>query len=186
MIPHPDIAQILVTPERIHQRLDEMAADISATLAGRDVTAIVVMTGAFIFAADLLRRFESIRMHVEPVAIKSYHGQNIRSAGKCEVKLAPSGNIAGRHVLIIDDIFDSGLTISILKDMLAQQSPVEIRACSLLYKQRTDLPKRPATPEWYGFEIPDEFVVGYGLDYNGRYRELPYIGVLAEHARNLS
>ena len=180
---HPDIAQILVTSEQISVRLDKMAAEISASLAGKDVTAIVVMTGAFIFAADLLRRIEGFSIRVEPVAMRSYHGKSTRSAGSCEVRLAPSDNLTGRDVLIIDDIFDSGQTISALREMITQKSPASLCACSLLYKHRSDLKSRPAAPDWYGFEIPDEFAVGYGLDYNGRYRELPYIGVLAEHAR---
>lgn len=183
---HPDIAQMLVSPEQIQLRLDEMAADISAALAGREVTAIVVMTGAFIFAADLLRRMEGLSIQVEPVAMRSYHGKSTRSSGSLQVKLAPADNIASRHVLIIDDIFDSGVTITEIRNMLLPKGPQSIHTCSLLCKKRADLPRRPAAPDWCGFEVPDEFVVGYGLDYNGRYRELPYIGVLAEHARNLS
>ena len=178
---HPDIEKILVSNDMIERRLDVLAENIALSMPDEPITALVVMTGAFVFAADLLRR---LNMHVmiEPVAIRSYQGKATRSTGQYELRLAPGCSLQGRNILIIDDIYDSGNTLNALMDIVAPQNPASVKTAMLLNKKRDDLPDRPGLVDFFGFEIPDKFVVGYGLDYDGLYRNLPYIGVLKEDA----
>jgi hypoxanthine phosphoribosyltransferase len=178
---HADISRVFVPAEQIRTRVDALAGQIAAAYAGRELTLVMILTGAAVFVADLVRRLDG-PVRIEPVSVSSYAGQATR-AGQLTFRLPPQQDLAGRDVLLVDDIYDSGQTLEKLTTLINPMNPASLASCVLLNKNRPDLPHRPARPNWAGFEIPDEFVVGYGLDFDGLYRNLPYIGVLAEHAR---
>jgi hypoxanthine phosphoribosyltransferase len=179
-----DIERVLFDEPAINRRLDELAEQISNDYRDCELTVVAVLTGSLMFMADLLRRIP-LPVRLDCLSVASYHGKAQRS-GEVIFKLAtasPSGggqvalpDVAGRDVLILDDILDSGHTLAAIRDKLETVSPRSIRVCVLLSKrkQRT----RAVEPDYVGFEIEDEFVVGYGLDFMERYRNLPYIGVL--------
>lgn len=177
-----DIDRILIDRERIARRVGEMAVKIRRDLEGlsADVEVILVpiLTGSIIFLADLIRQLpQKIRINV--VTASSYAGKRTRSTGEPIVGGLPD-DLENKHVLIVDDILDSGTTIRRIRSEIEQRRPRTLRACVLL---RKDIPSALETPcEYIGFEIPDEFVVGYGLDYDGYYRNLPDIGVLKKEA----
>ncbi len=179
---HADLDRILLDRDRIAQRVVELAGEISHDL--RDVTdrdelvLVAVLTGSIIFLADLIRQLPQ-KLRIEVTAVESYPDSTTRSRGaKITSRLA--GNIEGRHVLIADDILDSGGTIRLLREELTKRRPKSVRACVLLRKQRPSALETPC--EYIGFDIEDVFVVGYGLDYNNYYRNLPDIGTLREDA----
>ncbi|MGP1346696.1 MAG: hypoxanthine phosphoribosyltransferase [Phycisphaerales bacterium] len=174
-----DIERILIPRDRIAQRVAEIAQDISHDLhtkahAPDRAVLIPILTGAMVFTADLIRQMH-LKLSLELIAVSSYPGQTTESRG-ASIRGAIPQQLAGKHVIIVDDILDSGQTIALVKQAIAEQNPASIRTCVLLSKpaRRTvDL-----QPDHQGFEIPDEFVVGYGLDYDGYYRNLPDICVL--------
>jgi hypoxanthine phosphoribosyltransferase len=173
---HQDIAKILLTEEMIQAKVKELAAQISDKYrgTGRPLHAIVILKGATFFAADLLRRLD-IPARVDFMAISSY-GTRSSSSGVVRILKDLDHPIEGQDVLVIEDIVDSGRTLNYLLQGLKQRNPASLSLCVLL-----DKPDRRVVdvhPEFVGFEIPDEFVVGYGLDYAELYRNLPYIGVL--------
>ncbi|MBL9001809.1 MAG: hypoxanthine phosphoribosyltransferase [Phycisphaerae bacterium] len=187
---HRDLEGILVTKGQIANRVRELAEQISADL-GRDmahlteeqregrVVLIPVLTGSIVFVADLIRHLP-MKMSLGLVAVSSYPGKSMESKGvSMRSELPP--NLAGKHVLIVDDILDSGQTLDLLKRLVREQNPASVRLCVLLRKPgkaKVDL-----LPEYVGFDIPDEFVVGYGLDYDGFYRNYPEIATLKPEAR---
>jgi hypoxanthine phosphoribosyltransferase len=179
---HADLDRILIDRDRIAQRVTELAREISNDL--RDVTdhgelvLVSVLTGSIIFLADLIRQLPQ-KLRIEVTAVESYPGRSTASRGAKITGHLPSG-VEGRHVLIVDDILDSGGTIRLLREELARRRPKSVRACVLLRKQRPSALQTPC--EYIGFDIPDVFVVGYGLDYNNYYRNLPDIGTLREGA----
>lgn len=184
-----EVDRVLIERDRIAQRVREMgrrlAADLEHDLAaegheGHDhpdrVVLVPVLTGAMVFGADLIREMP-VRMSIRLVAVSSYPGEATRSVG-ARLRSALPPDLAGRHVVIVDDILDSGQTLALLEEMVMEQGPASFRACVLL---RKDVPRKAEpTVEYVGFDIPDEFVVGYGLDYNGFYRNLPDIVTLRE------
>jgi len=184
-----DLDKILLTRQAIALRVRELgaaiAADLQAELDRANVTAndghvtlIPVMTGSMIFVADLVREIP-LKLSLEVVGVSSYPGRSIESKG-VSIKGDLPRNLAGKHLLVVDDILDSGHTLDVLTGLLRAQNPASLRTCVLLRKPgKSSLPLRP---DYVGFDIPDEFVVGYGLDYNGFYRNLPEIGVLKESA----
>ncbi len=173
-----DIAKILYHESTILSRLDEMAHLITEDYRGKDLTVIAILNGSFIFMADLLRRIP-LSLQVDCWSVSSYHGT--RSTGQIQFRQTQLADVRGRHVLILDDILDSGITLSAIKARLAAEAGAEsLRSCVLLRKQVERVCEIQA--EYVGFDIPNEFVVGYGLDYNERYRNLPFIGVLNEVA----
>jgi hypoxanthine phosphoribosyltransferase len=179
-----DIDRILLEEATILQRLDVLAREITLDYQDKELTVISLLNGSFIFMADLLRRIP-LPLQVDSWSIASYHGT--QTSGRVKFRQNHIADVAGRHVLILDDILDSGRTLRAVFDRLeAESGATSIRSCVLLDKkvQRHN----PFVADYSGFEIPDEFVVGYGLDYNERYRNLPFIGVLkadaiARHAR---
>jgi len=173
---HPDLEKVLLTEELIQEKVKELGAAITRRYqgTGRPLQVIVILKGAAIFAADLLRRIE-IPTRVDFMAISSY-GTRASSSGVVRILKDLDHPIEGFDVLVVEDIIDSGRTLNYLLNTLKQRKPASIATCVLL-----DKPERrevDVDPEFVGFEIPDEFVVGYGLDYAERYRNLPYIGVL--------
>ncbi len=179
---HADLDKILIDRERIARRVAELADEISHDL--RDITArdelviVSVLTGSIIFLADLIRRLPQ-KLRIELVGVESYPGRATESRGP-KITRSLAGNIEGRHVLIVDDILDSGGTMRLIRGELAKRRPKSVRACVLLRKERPSAMETPC--DYVGFDIPDVFVVGYGLDYNNYYRTLPDIGTLKEDA----
>lgn len=184
----PEIERVLVTREQIATRVAEMAAEIARDLTedlGRDghstldadrVVLIPIMTGAMIFAADLIREMP-VKLAIGLVTVSSYPGQSVTSKG-AQLASALPDNLAGKHVLVIDDILDSGQTLSLVREVVGAQRPASLRIAVLLDKKTKRV--RDVPVDYVGFEIPDEFVVGYGLDYDGYYRNHPEIAVLSK------
>jgi hypoxanthine phosphoribosyltransferase len=169
-----DLERVLFDEPTILRRLDEMAAQITQDYRDRELTVIAVLNGSIIFMADLLRRIPS-PLKLDCLSVASYHG-GTKSSGEVIFKQIALPDIADRHVLILDDIFDSGLTLAAIRDKLQTANPRSVRVCVLLRKRKAGA--RPVEADYVGFEIEDEFVVGYGLDYMERYRNLSCIGVL--------
>jgi hypoxanthine phosphoribosyltransferase len=169
-----DLNRVLLDAETIQRRVSELAKRIETDLAGQTLTVVAIMDGGLFFVADLLRGIDlPVRLHT--VSASSYHGGTQTSG---EVRLPwPAGlNVEGQHVLLLDDILDTGLTLGAVQDKIASQKPASLHTGVLLSKRRPR--KREVPAEYVGFEIEDEFVVGYGMDYDGRFRNLPCIGIL--------
>jgi hypoxanthine phosphoribosyltransferase len=173
-----DIRKILYHESTILSRLDELAGEITEDYRAKELTVIAVLNGSFIFMADLLRRIP-LHLQVDCLSVSSYHGT--KSSGKVSFRQAQLADTRRRHVLILDDILDSGMTLHTIRERLAAESgALSLKVCVLLRKNVSR--ERPVEAEYVGFDIPNEFVVGYGLDYNERYRNLPFIGVLTDEA----
>lgn len=169
-----DLDRVLLTPEQISVRVDAMAARLNAELAGRVVSVVALMDGALFFVADLLRKLEMpVRLHT--LSASSYQG-GTATTGEVKVNWPTSLNLHGQDVLLLDDILDTGLTLGAIGERILEQQPASLRTCVLLSKRRPRL--REVVLDDAGFEIDDEFVVGYGMDYRGRFRNLPCIGIL--------
>ncbi len=172
-----DLEDVLITPERLQHRIGELAAQIDADYADRELLLVGVLKGAVMVMADLAR---AMRLPVEMdwMAVSSY-GSGTKSSGVVRILKDLDCDLTGRHVLVVEDIVDSGLTLSWLMRNLQSRGPASLRVCALLRKPtaaRTDV-----DVTYIGFDIPDAFVIGYGLDYAERYRNLPFIGTLAPH-----
>ena len=169
-----DIARVLADENAIRDRVAALGRQIAADYAGREPLFVGVLKGCFIFMADLVRACD-IRCTVDFMVVSSY-GAGTRSSGAVEIVKDLSQDIAGRDVIIVEDILDSGNTLSYLEKIMAARNPASIRIVTLMDKP--DRRTADVTADYVGFTIPDSFVVGYGLDYDQRYRNLPYIGVL--------
>jgi hypoxanthine phosphoribosyltransferase len=168
------IGEILVPEERLAARVRELAAEISADYAGRDLLLVGVLKGAVFFLSDLMRHLD-IPVEVDFMAVASY-GSATKSSGVVRILKDLDAVIEGRDVLIVEDIVDSGLTLQYLLRNLAGRNPRTLEVCALLVKperKKVELPAR-----YVGFEIPNRFAIGYGLDYGERYRNLPYVAAL--------
>ena len=169
-----DLERVLFDEPAIHRRLDEIAAQISNDYRERELTVIAVLHGSLMFVADLLRRIP-LPLKLDCLSVASYHGK-AQSNGDVVFRQITVPDVAGRDVLILDDILDSGHTLAAIREMLETAKPQSIRVCVLLSKKKQRA--REVDTDYVGFEIEDEFVVGYGLDFREHYRNLPYIGVL--------
>lgn len=169
-----DLDRVLFDEQTILRRLDEIAAEITRDFQDRELTIIAVLNGSLIFMADLLRRIP-LPLKLDCLSVASYHG-GTKTTGEVIFKQLALPDIGGRHILILDDILDSGLTLAAIRDKLTTEQPLSVKICVLLRKLKARL--RPVEADYVGFNIGDEFVVGYGLDYLERYRNLPCIGVL--------
>jgi hypoxanthine phosphoribosyltransferase len=170
------VGEVLIDAERLQHRIAELGEEISADYAGRDLLLVGVLKGAVFFLADLMRRL-TIPCEIDFMAISSY-GASTDSSGVVRILKDLDINIEGRDVLVVEDIIDSGLTLSYLMRNLEARGPASLEICALLTKperREIDVPVR-----YTGFEIPNRFVIGYGLDFAERYRNLPYVGVLEE------
>lgn len=164
--------EMYISQEKINQRNKELAAQIDQDFGGEEVVVIGVLNGAFIFVADLIREMKS-PVYFDFIGAKSYEGTE--STGKVTITKDVKVDINGKNVVLVEDIVDTGLTISELTKMLQERGPKSIKLASLLHKSvKTE---HDVTVDYLGFEIEDKFVIGYGLDFDGRYRELPYIGI---------
>ena len=180
-----DLEEILIDTETIAKRVEALAGEIGhdlAELKDQDESLVIVpiLTGSLVFVADLVRCMPQ-KMRIGVTSVTSYPGKSTESIGASLVGDLPA-DLEGRHVLIVDDIFDTGRTVSLLRQLIQARNPASIRVCVLLRK--LDRVEVEVQPDYVGFDIPDRFVVGYGLDFDGHYRNLPYIGTLAPHAIN--
>lgn len=172
-----DLERVLLTEEQLHQRLDEIAAQIDADYAGKDLLLVGVLKGAVMVMADLARRLHhSVQM--DWMAVSSY-GSGTKSSGVVRILKDLDADLTGRHVLIVEDIIDSGLTLSWLLSNLRSRGPATVEIATMLRKPEAS--KVDVDVRYVGFDIPNEFVVGYGLDYAEKYRNLPFVGTLAPH-----
>ena len=172
----PHLGEVVVAAEDLQRRVRELAETVSSDYEGRDLLLIGVLKGAVFFLADLMRALR-IDCQVDFMAISSY-GSSTKSSGVVRILKDLDAAIDGRHVLIVEDIIDSGLTLQYLLRNLAGRGPASLEVCALLLKPSSAQVR--LTPRYVGFEIPDRFVVGYGLDHAERYRALPYVAVLEE------
>jgi hypoxanthine phosphoribosyltransferase len=170
-----NIAKILISEQEIQKRVAELGQQISADYAGKNPFLVAVLKGAYVFLADLCRHLE-VPHEVHFMAISSYGGRATRSSGVVRILMDLPSSPEGRHVLIIEDIVDSGRTLDYILRNLRTRNPASLRVCSLLTKPSRREIEVPV--DYVGFEIPDEFVLGYGLDFDEHYRNLPFIGVL--------
>lgn len=172
---HDDIEEVLFTPEQLATRVAEIGAQVNKDFRGRDLVMVGILRGALIFLSDLSRNVE-IPHSFDMVGASSY-GAATSSSGRVQITKDVEVNLRGKHVLVIEDIYDSGRTLAAIRDLLRVHHPDSISLCALLWKEK---PKRARelSIDYVGFRIPDRFVVGYGLDYAELYRNLPYIGVL--------
>lgn len=172
---HPDIDHILIPAETIQDKVEELGERISQDYSGiEDLLLVGVLKGCVFFMIDLARAI-TIPLSLDFIAISSY-GASTESSGVVRLLKDLETHIADRHVLIVEDIIDSGLTLAYLRNQLEQRNPASIRICTLLKKP--DRHTANITIDYHGFDIPNEFVVGYGLDFAEHYRNLPYVGVL--------
>lgn len=169
-----DIESVLFSEEQLKRRVREIAAEIEKDYAGKEIMLISVLRGSFVFMADLCRAID-LPCTIDFMSVSSY-GKGTTSSGQVQITKDLSEDISGRHVIVIEDILDSGNTLSYLLKLLENRHPASIRLCTLLDKP--DRRTKPVQVHYSGFTIPDAFVVGYGLDYAEKYRNLPYIGIL--------
>ena len=169
-----DVKEVLISEEQIQEKVIEIASEISRKYAGKPLMVIGVLKGANVFVADLIRKI-TIPMELDFMAISSY-GASTESSGAVKILKDLDKDIKGMHVLVVEDIIDTGLTLSYLSKNLESRGALSIELCTLLDKPE----RRKAHIEvhYKGFDIPDEFVVGYGIDFAEKYRNLPYVGIL--------
>ncbi len=174
-----NIQEILLTQEQIQARIQELGEELSAEYAGKDLVVLGVMKGVVIFFADMVRQL-SVPCEMDFMWISSYAGTN--SSGTVTVNRDIAADIKGRHVLILEDIFDTGNSLSFVYDHLMAKEPASLKICTLLDKPSRRNPDVTLQADYVGFTIDNHFVVGYGLDYNEYYRNLPYVGILKPEA----
>ena len=170
-----DIDRILVSEQELKAKVAELGAAISRDYAGKQLLLVSILKGSVVFMADLMRAV-TIPCAIDFMVVSSYGGSNTMSTGLVKIIKDLDADLSGKDVLIVEDILDTGITLSHLMPMLKMRNPNSVRLCTILSK-----PTRLQTeiePDYLGFEVPDEFVVGYGLDYDEKYRNLPYVGVL--------
>ena len=170
-----DVAEVLLTEEQIQERVAELGRKIGEDYAGKELTLVSVLKGSLPFMADLMRRIE-IPLAIDLMEVSSYGGTSTESSGLVRILKDLSSSIDGRHLLIVEDIIDTGLTLNYLVRYLRGKNPASLRICTLLDKPARRLVEIPV--DYVGFTIPDQFVVGYGLDYGEHYRNLRFVGVL--------
>lgn len=169
-----DVERILFSEEELRERVAQLGAEITRDYAGRHPVLVSILRGSFIFMADLARQI-GLPVTVDFMSVSSY-GAGTKSSGQVEIKKDLSDTVEGRDIIIVEDILDSGNTLYYLRDMLQARHPASVRICALLDKPERRV--KDIHADYRGFDIPDAFVVGYGLDFNEKYRNLPYIGVL--------
>lgn len=167
---------VLISEEQLEQRIAELGAQITNDYQGREIVAICILKGSFIFFSDVLRKID-LPIHTEFLAVSSYGDKKV-SSGEVKVTLDINEPLENKHVILFEDIVDTGLTLAYLQNNLKSRRPASLKTCSLLMKPESL--RMEVTVDYVGFKIGPAFVVGYGLDYAGKYRGLPYIGNLDE------
>ena len=174
-----DILKVLITEEQIRQRINELGQELTRDYQDKDPVIVGVLKGVVVFYADMIRQIK-VPCQMDFMWISSYAGTT--STGNMEVKRDISSNIKGRHVLILEDIYDTGNSLDFTYRHLLAKEPASLKICTFLDKPARRKPGITLKPDYVGYTVPNEFVVGYGLDYNEHYRNLPYIGVLKPEA----
>lgn len=174
-----NIERILLTEEQIKNRIREMGEELTREYADKDPVIVGVLKGVVVFYADMIREIK-VQSQMDFMWISSYQGTN--STGNMLVRKDVTADIKGRHVLILEDIYDTGISLSFTVEHLLKKEPASLKICTLLDKPERRKPGITLVPDYVGFTIPNEFVVGYGLDYNEHYRNLPYVGILKPEA----
>ncbi len=175
----PHIAKVLIGPEEIQKRIAELGKQISADYKDKELEIVCILKGAFLFTSDLCRHI-SLPQRLDFMAVSSY-GDSTRSSGIVKIDKDLSDSIQGKHVLIVEDIIDSGLTLSYIVKILQDRQPADIKVCVLCNKPSNQ--QQYVKVDYCGFTLEDEFVVGYGLDFKGYLRNLPYIGIVKDEYR---
>lgn len=166
---------VFISEDKIEARIKELAAMINRDYQGQEIVIVGVLNGSFIFCADLVRQIK-VPTQIEFVSLSSYEGTE--SSGEVSFRLDVKQSLVGKNIIIVEDIVDTGLTVSFLLKHMKLKSPKSVKLCSLLLKRARMKVEVPV--DYLGFDIEDKFVIGYGLDFDGRFRELPYIGVYGE------
>ena len=175
---HDDIKNVLVTEEELKAKVADLGAQISRDYAGKNLLLVSILKGAVVFMADLMRAV-TIPCSIDFMVVSSYGGTNTQTTGLVKIVKDLDADLTGKDVLIVEDILDTGVTLSNLVPMLKMRNPSSVKICAILDKPTRR--KADIQPDYEGFQVPDEFVVGYGLDYNEKYSNLPYVGVLKPH-----
>lgn len=170
-----DIDHILVSQQQLQDKISELGAQISRDYDGHELLLVSILKGSVVFMADLMRAI-TIPCAIDFMVVSSYGGSNTTTTGLVKIVKDLDQDLSGKDVLIVEDILDTGVTLSHLMPMLQMRNPRSVKICSILSKPSRR--KADIEPDYMGFEVPDEFVVGYGLDYDEKYRNLPYVGVL--------
>ena len=176
-----DVLEVLLTEEQIQNRIQELGEILSEEYADKDPIIVGVLKGVVVFYADMIRRIK-VPCQMDFMWISSYSGTN--STGNMEVKRDVSADIEGRHVLILEDIYDTGTSLDFTYKHLLAKKPASLKICTLLDKPERRKPGITLKPDYVGFTIPNAFVIGYGLDFNEHYRNLPYVGILKPEVYN--
>ncbi len=171
---HEDVERVLISEEQLKKRIKELAAQINADYAGESLIVVTILKGGVMFAVDLMRALD-LPVEIEFMCASSY-GASSKSSGVVKIEKDLDCSIEGRNVLLVEDIIDSGLTLKYITDMLRERNPKSLEICTILDKPSRR--KADVDVKYTGFEIPDEFVIGYGLDYAQKHRNLPYVGIL--------
>lgn len=169
-----DILKVLLSENKIAQRVSEIGAQISRDYAGKRLVMVSVLKGSVVFMADLMRTV-TVPAEIDFMCVSSY-GNGVKTSGVVRIIKDLDNDLAGMDLLLVEDILDSGMTLSYIKKLLLDRNPNSVRICTLLDKPERR--KADIVADYKGFDVPDEFVVGYGLDYAEKYRNLPYIGIL--------
>lgn len=170
------VEKVLINSQEIQKRINDLGKRISRDYKGKEVLLVCVLKGAFVFLADLIRAMD-VPLKVDFIACSSY-GSSTESSGVVRILKDLDYPVEGKHILLVEDIVDTGLTLNYILSLLKERRPKSLKVCAFL-----DKPERRVVPvkiDYLGFKIPNEFVVGYGLDYNGQFRNLPFIGVLKQ------
>ncbi len=171
---HEDIEKVLFSEEQLRERIRQLGQEITRDYAGQELVLVCILRGSYIFMADLSRAID-LPISADFIALSSY-GKGTSSSGQVELRKDLSDPVEGKHLLIVEDILDSGNTLYYLTNLLKTRHPASVRICTLLNKPERR--EKDIHPDYVGFTIPDAFVVGYGLDYAEKYRNLPYVGIL--------
>lgn len=169
-----DLERVMFDEKNIAERIAELGQEITRDYAGKDIVVVGILKGSVVFFSDLIRQIK-LPLNIDFIVASSY-GDGAETSGRVNIKKDLEKDIAGRDVLLVEDIIDSGVTMNCLMDILNKRQPASVKLCALLTKE----PRRqiPVKIDYCGFDVPDEFLVGYGLDYAEKYRNLPVIGVL--------
>ncbi|MBP3232134.1 hypoxanthine phosphoribosyltransferase [Anaerovibrio sp.] len=169
-----DLERVMFDEKTIAERIAELGQEITRDYAGKDIVVVGILKGSVVFFSDLIRQIK-LPLNIDFIVASSY-GDGAETSGRVNIKKDLEKDIAGRDVLLVEDIIDSGVTMNCLMDILNKRQPASVKLCALLTKE----PRRqiPVKIDYCGFDVPDEFLVGYGLDYAEKYRNLPVIGVL--------
>ena len=172
---HDDIKTVLVSEEELKAKVAELGAQISKDYEGKNLVLVSILKGSVVFMADLMRAV-SIPCNIDFMVVSSYGGSNTTTSGLVKIIKDLDVSVKGRNVLIVEDIIDTGRTLASLVELLKSRDAASVKICTLLDKP--DRRVKTVKPDYVGFEVPNEFVVGYGLDFQGHYRNLPYVGIL--------